>query len=405
MKPAFSALGCGLFALFVTGTVLSAEDDPGLLFARGVRLQQAGDTLGAIEAYQNVLEIDPDRVDARSNLGAAFARLGRYDEAAENYQEVLKRVPDQVQVRFNLALARYKAERIPEAAEDLQRVVDKDPGHRNALLLLADCRSQMGDDAGVVSLLQPHEAEFKDDRLFAYLLGNALIRRNELLRGQAYIDLLFKGGESVAEGHLLLGAAHVRRDENQEAVTELEKAVELKPDLPRAHSLLGRALLGIGRREEAVQAFEKEVKTNPNDFDANLFLGILLKDENKTDQAYAHLVRATRLRSQDPQALCALGSLQLTAGRPEEAQKLLEAAIAQAPKYREAHVLLAYAYYRQKNKELGDRERNIAESLRAEQQAKEPGAADDLGPAYRGDQADATPPSTAPDATSSAAHP
>ena len=37
----------------------------------------------------------------------------------------------------------------------------------------------------MVELLAPREEDFKDDRLYAYLLGNALIRRNEILRGQA----------------------------------------------------------------------------------------------------------------------------------------------------------------------------------------------------------------------------
>ena len=37
-------------------------------------------------------------------------------------------------------------------------------------------------------------------------------------------------------------------------------------------------------------------------------------------------------------------------------------------------MLLATAYYRLKNKEKGDREQAIAEKLRAEEQAREPGA-------------------------------
>ncbi len=40
-------------------------------FARGVQLHQAGDILGAIEAYQDALQQEPQRIDARSNLGAA----------------------------------------------------------------------------------------------------------------------------------------------------------------------------------------------------------------------------------------------------------------------------------------------------------------------------------------------
>src|SRR2546425_12639100 len=55
-------------------------------FAKGVQLHQSGDILGAIEAYQDALQQEPQRIDARSNLGAAYVRLGRYEEAVREYR-------------------------------------------------------------------------------------------------------------------------------------------------------------------------------------------------------------------------------------------------------------------------------------------------------------------------------
>jgi tetratricopeptide (TPR) repeat protein len=371
-----------LAALLLARTVGGQGLDADTLFAKGVQLHQAGDLVGAIEAYQAVLEKEPARLEARSNLGAAYARLGRYAEAIDSYRAVLARVPDQTMVRFNLGIALYKAAPIPEAAAELQKVVDQDPSNLKAVLLLADCRSRMGDDAAVISLLSAHEKELGEDRLFAYLLGNALLRRNELLRGQAYIDRLFKGGDS-AEAHLLMGVAHLRGGDNRAAVPELERAVALNPDLPTVHSLLGRALMGVARRDDAMASFRRELEKNPNDFDSNVYLGMFLKDAGQPDEAYEYLKRAARLRPEDPAALYALGALHLAAGRVEEAQAALESVVAQVPSYRQAHVLLATVYYRRKDKERGDQHRAISEKLRAAEQALEPGVADDLGPAYR----------------------
>jgi Flp pilus assembly protein TadD len=126
-------------------------------------------------------------------------------------------------------------------------VVEGDPKNLRAVLVLADCRAQQGQDAGVIDLLGPREADFKDDRLFSYLLGSALIRNNEILRGQAFIDRLFREGDT-AEAHLMLGAAHIGRGDQRAAIPELEKAIALNPALPGAHSLLGRALMNAGRR-------------------------------------------------------------------------------------------------------------------------------------------------------------
>jgi tetratricopeptide (TPR) repeat protein len=373
MKVAGNFLVSAALAVLLSGAVARAQGlDAQALLARAVTLHQSGDTLGAIEYYEAALQKDPGRLEARSNLGAAYAQLGRYAEAIEHYQKVLAEKPDQHQVRFNLALAFYKASDVREAAAELERVVAQDAANLRAVLLLADCRTQLGQDAGVVELLAGREADFKDDRLYAFLLGNALLRRNELLRGQALIDRLFQGGET-AEARLLMGVAHLSRGDHRAAVPEFERAIALSDALPAAHSLLGRALMGAGRRDDSVKAFAAELARNPNDFDANLYLGLMLKDDARLDEAHEHLKRAQRLRPRDVAVQYALGALHLAAGRTEEARKALEIVTAEAPDYRQGHVLLATAYYRLKDREKGDREQAIAEDLRAAEQAKETG--------------------------------
>jgi tetratricopeptide (TPR) repeat protein len=379
-------LRCALiaFALRPAAGVAQTGPDAEELFARGVQLHQSGDILGAIQAYQEALAREPSRIDARSNLGAAYVHLGRYADAAEQYEKALTIDPDNMKVRFNLALALYKGANVPEAAEELKRVIDRDPRNKSARLLLADCDLQMGQNGLVVSLLSGRDAEFGDDRLFAYLLGNALIRRDDVQRGQAYIDQLFHGGDT-AEARLLMGVAQLRRQDFRAALTELQRAVELNPSLPTVYSFYGRALMGTGRRPEAADAFRKELERNPNDFDSNLYLGLLMKDNERLDESLDHLKRAGRLRPKDSRVLYGTGGLHLLAGRTDEAQRDLEALIEQVPDYEQGHVLLAKVYYRQKKKDLGDRERAIVEKLKAERQAKEPGASDELGPAYRGE--------------------
>jgi tetratricopeptide (TPR) repeat protein len=354
-------------------------------FAKGAALHQSGDILGAIEAYQDALGREPNRIDARSNLGAAYARLGRYEDAGREYRRALEVDPENAAVRFNLALALYKTALVAEAAQELEQVLVHDAKNKAAVLLLADCELQMGNDARVVALLEPREGEIGQDRLYSYLMGTALLRRNDPERGQVFIDRLFGEGDT-APARVLMAEAHLRRKDPRRAVAELERAVELDPKLPTVHSLHGLALMGSGRRADAAAAFRREFANNPNDFDSNLYLGLLLKDDARLDEAGDHLRRASRLRPQDPRVLYGLGSLHLAAGRIEEAEKALEAVTAAAPDYVQAHVLLATAYYRLKKKELGDRERAVADRLQRERQGREPGASDELGPGYKGEE-------------------
>jgi tetratricopeptide (TPR) repeat protein len=342
-------------------------------FARGVSLHQAGDILGAIEAYNAALRLTPGRLEVRSNLGAAYTRLGRYDEAIEQYRKALGADPGQVAVRFNLALALYKRGRADEAAIEFRKVRERDPGRKPALLLLADCELQMGNDRRVIELLSPEQAALGEDRLFAYLLGTALIRQGELQSGQALVDRLFRSGGS-AEAHLLLGAQHLRREDFRGAVPELRQAAELDPDLPTVHSMLGVALMNSGERPAAIPEFQRELAKNPNDFEANLRLGLLLRDEERLQEAMDYVQRAARLRPRHPDVLYGLGRLSLAFDRLEDAQKYLEELTRTTPGFEGGHVMLATVYYRLKMRDLGDKERAIVDKLKAQRKATEAAA-------------------------------
>lgn len=355
------------------------------IFARAVALHQAGDIEGAIHEYQSLLAINPNRVDARSNLGAAYAQLGRYQDAIEQYKSALAVDERNSTIRFNLALAFYKAAYITDAATELSRSIGSQPENKNAVYLLADCYLQLGEHKKVIELLSPREATYGNDRGLAYLLGTALIHDNQIEKGQVLIDRILRDGDS-AEARLLIGTAHLIARDHQNAIKEFERAMELNPKLPAVHLLYAKALLSSGEVERARKAFQNELEINPNDFEANLYLGLLLKQDQENEKALGHFQRALMVRPRELNVRYFIGSLYVALGKTAEAQRMLEAVVKEAPDFIEAHVSLATAYYRLKRKEDGDRERDLIHKLNAERQARAPGAQDSLGPAYRGEK-------------------
>src|SRR5215204_609605 len=251
-------------------------------FARATQLHESGKLEEAVRAYQSILASNPGRADLRSNLGAAYSRLGRYEEAIAQYKQALALDARNQTIRFNLSLAYYKAAWFTEAAAELTRFVAGAPADLpervNAVLLLADCQVRLGDYKKAVELLSPYEkdgAETPHGRAVAYLLGNALIGNGQLDQGQLIIDRVFRD-EDTAEARLLIGSLMLLMDDGQGAVKELERAVELNPRLPTLRAWHGRALMRMGDSEKAKAAFRAELADNPNDFDANLYTGVLL---------------------------------------------------------------------------------------------------------------------------------
>jgi tetratricopeptide (TPR) repeat protein len=345
-------------------------------------LHEAGDIEGAVREYQAILKTHSERVDVRSNLGAAYSRLGRYEDAIEQYKLALARDNRNQTIRRNLALAYYKAALFTEAAAELTRFVAATPEgvaeRKDAVVLLADCQIRLGEYKKVIELLSPLEGSDPNNRTLAYVLGSALVGDGQVQRGQVLIDRVFRGEDS-AEARLLIGSILLLADDAQAAIKEIERAIELNPKLPALRAWYGRTLMRMGDPEKAKSAFKSELLDNPNDFDANLYIGILLKRDKFLDESFIYLSRAIHLRPRDSYARYQLGALYATLGKLGEARPLLEDVAKEYPDFVEARAVLANVYYRLNRKQDGDREQAAVQRLNSEQQSKQPGSQD--GPA------------------------
>src|SRR5215831_8299847 len=178
------------------------------ILKQAIGRHQSGDIDGAIQAYEKYLAARPDSAMARSNLGAAYARAARYEDAIAQYRHALKLQPGNTSAELNLALAYYKTGRKELAAAILEKVHRAAPDELQPTLLLADCWLAMGRNRNVAELLTPLSGKRPDDLAIAYLLGTALIRDNQVARGQVVIDRILRNGDS-AEARLLLGTTRL----------------------------------------------------------------------------------------------------------------------------------------------------------------------------------------------------
>ena len=295
-----------MLAILAAGT--QAQSLPGRCdFDGAVRLHQAGELAAAAAKYQECLAAEPGRVDARSNLGAVLARLGRYQEAIGEYQKALQVAsPDLApKLRFNLALAFYKSYQIPAAAAELEALQRDQPAELNLALLLADCDLRMGEFQKAVEVLAPMESAHSGEPALNYVLGMALIRSGRVADGQIRIDRILRQGDS-AEGHFLLGSALFEARNYPGAVKEFGQAAALNPAVPSLQSYLGQALLFTGDADGAVAAFRKELAANPNDYDANFQLASILARRGEAEESRALLQRAVEVRPGSAEARAAL---------------------------------------------------------------------------------------------------
>lgn len=349
----------------------ACAEQPDVILKQAVEAHRGGDIDKAVRLYKEFLKVRPNSLEAHSNLGAALARQGLYEDAISQYRDALKLSPANPGVALNLSLAYYKSGEINRAADELTKLNIASPGVPQVTMLLADCWLQMGEYTRVVDLLTPQYSEEKEDLATAYLLGTALIRDKQIVKGQRMLDRILKNGDS-AEARLMMGTAKLSILDFAGALEELSRAVALNAKLPTVNSFYGQALMATGDTAGAQKAFRAELALNPNDYDSNLNLGSLLRQDHDFDNAVTLLERALRVRPGDLRARYQIANIQLAQGKVEAAERSLAGIIKEAPKFTEAHVSLATVYYRLKRKADGDRERAIVLQLNEEAQAAQP---------------------------------
>ena len=77
---------------------------PKLTTTWATRSRAQGELEQAIRSYERALALNPDYVDAHSNLGLSLQLLGRFDEAAHHYERAIALNPEYAHARWNQAL-------------------------------------------------------------------------------------------------------------------------------------------------------------------------------------------------------------------------------------------------------------------------------------------------------------
>jgi len=120
-------------------------------FQKGLELEETGAPVEeAIEAYQKVLELNPEAAGALVNLGTIFYRQRRMVEAETYYREAIEADPNYPLANFNLGNLYDEQGRLDEALRYYRRALDLSPNYADAHFNLALLSERSGDNLKAV---------------------------------------------------------------------------------------------------------------------------------------------------------------------------------------------------------------------------------------------------------------
>ena len=331
--------------------------------------QQHGDVRTAITDYREVLRLQPDRVEAKVNLGAALVQVGQYDEAIALYKSALTQLSEKSPVQLNLGLAYYKKGDFTHAREQFLALHNQAPTALRVALLLADTDLHLGKTTEAVEALHPLDVSNPDNFEFQYAYGTALIEAGHLADGVLRLEKIAQADHS-ADAYFLAGQTRLRMNDALRARADLEAALRLNPQIPNIHTLVGIARDKNNDPDNAEPMFREALQKDPDDFTANLYLGTILFKRRDLGNAKTYLRRALQLRPADKLARYESAMLVSAEGNYKIAVPQLESLARENPQWLDPHVELAVLYYKLGRKEDGQRERSTIQRIMKDQQSQ-----------------------------------
>jgi tetratricopeptide (TPR) repeat protein len=112
----------------------------------------------ARDAYRRTLELDPDHIAARVNLGRLLHEKKQFKLAEIHYRLAVAVEPRNTTALFNLGVALEDLGKLDEAASVYESAVEAEPAHADAHFNLAQLYERMGKKALAIRHLKAYQS-------------------------------------------------------------------------------------------------------------------------------------------------------------------------------------------------------------------------------------------------------
>jgi tetratricopeptide (TPR) repeat protein len=196
-----------------------------------------------------------------NNLGNAYSKQGKVDQAIETAKMAIQLRPDYGVAHFNLGNFYARQGRFDLAQTHFEEALRLYPNYAEAHSNFGQLLAQRGDLEGSIR-------EFRKA-----------------------INL----NPSLGEPYLNLGVALAKQGRMEDAINALRQAVAVAPESVEARNYLGRIYAAEGRYNEAATFFQDALRIRPNYAEAHESLAQLLLLQGKKEAARQHYEEALRL--------------------------------------------------------------------------------------------------------------
>ena len=228
--------------------------------SKAIQYFEAGRIQAAEQIFRQILQIQPNHLDALHWLGTVLEAQGNLDEASNAYRQALILKPDSFQAHFDLGTALLKQNKYQDAIACYQHALILNPEDPLAHSNLGSAFEGLGQlDEAILNYRRA--AQLRPSDPVAYnSLGVALQKQGQLNDAAICFQQALALKPDYVIAHCNMGIAFQKQNRHDYAVTCYQNALVLNPDSSEAHYNLGMAWLQLGEFSAGWTDFEWRIK-------------------------------------------------------------------------------------------------------------------------------------------------
>jgi arylsulfatase A-like enzyme/predicted Zn-dependent protease len=229
---------------------------------------------------EQIIQDDPDVIDAYFTLGNLYFKEGKFEEALESFFKALERKPDDAFTAINIANSYISMGDFNEAETFLQSIIDALP----------------------------------PDSQIHFILGNINYFQKEYEEALKNYKKCLELNPSSASAYNGIGGIYVIQGNLDEAENSLEKAADLNPQLRNLHYNLAQLYEERSDLQQAIKEYQEELENIPHNFRASFNLSRIYRILGQTEDELEYLKKTRIINPNFPLSYFYLARIYLNRG-------------------------------------------------------------------------------------------
>jgi tetratricopeptide (TPR) repeat protein len=320
------------------------------------------DWRGAYASLEKAIELDPGRLDARLDRGHLYLTGRQFNKAEEDANFILQEEPKNVGAYQLLGAALIGQQKPDRALEPLSKVTELLPNDASSYVNLALVEISLRRFKDAEEHLRKAVATDPKSLQANIDLANFYHLQNKLPEAQEVLQAGIQKNPDAPELYIDLANMLSNAGKNTDADGVLDRLRKQIPKSPEATIAIGGYYAERGDVDKALAEYQRGLSIAAGNLDIEKRMEELCLKSNRTDEASKLDDQIMKQAPKDALANINHGRLLLAQGKQQESILALQNAVKDAPESQQAHYYLGVAYWQNGN--LGQADSEFQEALK-----------------------------------------